>query len=327
MKVFISWSGTRSQALAEALRDWLPLVLHYTDPWLSKSDIQSGERWGVEVAKELQETNFGIICVTKDNLNSPWILFEAGALAKSMEDGRVTPLLLDLDFKEISGPLAQFQAKKADKTGIKELVSDLNKSATSSTPEERLSQLFEPLYVALGERIEAIPANTSGQKQTRPQGEILEELVSSIRSVETRVRDAMDDDGVPRRKWRRRLSPGMVMDITHSISDGPEDPIQILVFFSLFKEELPWLYELALDLYRALSAGNRVKAVAAHRKLKRALEVAERGPYFEMLGIDSRTSHMMLMDAMEIIPALRHGRFEETEVRKRTNKPAQKRAE
>ena len=67
MKIFISWSGLRSQALAEALRDWLPLVLHYAEPWLSKSDIKSGDRWSIEVAKELQETNFGVICVTREN--------------------------------------------------------------------------------------------------------------------------------------------------------------------------------------------------------------------------------------------------------------------
>ena len=65
--------------------------------------------------------------MTRENLNTPWLLFEAGALAKSMQDGRVVPLLLDLDFKEISGPLSQFQAKKADGTGIKELASSLDK--------------------------------------------------------------------------------------------------------------------------------------------------------------------------------------------------------
>jgi hypothetical protein len=86
MKIFISWSGPRSEALATALREWFPLVLHYVDPWLSKADIQVGERWGVEVAKELESCNFGVICVTKDNVNAPWILFEAGALAKSMQE-------------------------------------------------------------------------------------------------------------------------------------------------------------------------------------------------------------------------------------------------
>lgn len=126
MKIFVSWSGERSEGLAKALKEWLPLVLHFAEPWLSKSDIQAGERWSVEIAKELESTNFGILCVTKENLTSPWILFEAGALAKSMQDGRVMPLLLDIDFKEVSGPLAQFQAKKAEQAGVKELIASLN---------------------------------------------------------------------------------------------------------------------------------------------------------------------------------------------------------
>ena len=54
LKRFISWSEKRSEALASALREWLPLVLHYVEPWLSKSDIQAGERWSVEIAKELE---------------------------------------------------------------------------------------------------------------------------------------------------------------------------------------------------------------------------------------------------------------------------------
>jgi hypothetical protein len=313
VKIFVSWSGSRSQALAEALRNWLPLVLHYAKPWLSKSDIQAGDRWSIEVAKELQESNFGIICVTKDNLASPWILFESGALAKSMEDGRVIPLLLDLDFKEVSGPLAQFQAKKADQTGIRELVFGLNKSAPESEPEERLGQIFDPLYAQFGTAVDAIPASETGQKATRPQGEILEELVSSVRNVEMRVRDAMDEGFSPKRRFRRRMHPEMLMDLTHSISDGPDDPIQILVFFSLFRDDLPWLYELALDFYRAVTAGDRDQAQSTYEKLTRALDMARRGPIFEMFGMDSKMMHMALMDAREFIPMLRFGNVGEME--------------
>ena len=71
MKVFVSWSGERSQALAQALRDWLPLVLHFVEPWLSQSDIEPGERWASEVSKELGVSNFGIICVTRENTELP----------------------------------------------------------------------------------------------------------------------------------------------------------------------------------------------------------------------------------------------------------------
>jgi hypothetical protein len=307
MKIFISWSGERSQKLAEALREWLPLVLHYADPWLSRSDIQAGERWSVEVAKELQESNFGIICVTKDNLVSPWILFESGALAKSMADGRVIPLLLDLDFKEISGPLAQFQAKKADEEGIRELVISLNKAAQSPDPDERLLKIFGPLYADLGEKISAIPSSGQPTKQTRSQGEILEELVSGVRSVEMRVREIGDEEPSMRRRMRRRVHPEMLFELSHMLRRTPNDPIMILVSASLVREELPWLYELAAEAYRCINSGNKVDAAKAIDQYRSALKLASSGRMMDLFGMGSKDTIFFLRDALEFLPDFPEG--------------------
>ena len=112
MKIFLSWSGERSKSLATALRDWLPLILHYAQPWLSDKDISAGDRWGLEIGKELEESSFGIICLTQENLGAPWILFEAGALSKIVLVNSVCPYLLDVEYSDIGGPLSQFQAKR-----------------------------------------------------------------------------------------------------------------------------------------------------------------------------------------------------------------------
>ncbi len=185
MKIFISWSDSRSQALAQALRDWLPLVLHYVEPWLSETDLVAGERWTQGLAKELEASNFGIICVTRENISSPWILFEAGSLAKSLADGRVIPLLLGLEFGDIiGGPLAQFQAKKVERAGLKEVVQSINRSASQSVPDSRTNQLFDALWPKLEEEIAKIPESEVGSKPGRRQEEILEELVTSVRSLQ-----------------------------------------------------------------------------------------------------------------------------------------------
>ena len=173
MKIFISWSGERSQLLAQALHEWLPLILHYVVPWLSQANIEAGERWATEVAKELENSNFGIICVTRENVASPWILFEAGALAKSMQGSRVIPLLLDLDFRDITGPLAQFQAKKVENVGLWEIVNSINQNATPPVPEARVKQLFDALWSALEQKIAAIPKQTAVAKHARSQPEVL----------------------------------------------------------------------------------------------------------------------------------------------------------
>src|SRR5262249_46316277 len=112
MKVFISWSGERSRAVAEALRDWLPQVIQVVEPWVSVADIEKGSRWGADIAGKLAECRVGLICLTPENLFAPWLLFEAGALAKTLEQTSVCPYLLDLQFADIRDPLAQFQATR-----------------------------------------------------------------------------------------------------------------------------------------------------------------------------------------------------------------------
>lgn len=67
-------------------------VIQAVDPWMS-AELQKGARWGTEVAKTLEQSRFGIVCLTKENLNENWILFEAGALSKAT-DGNVWTLLL-----------------------------------------------------------------------------------------------------------------------------------------------------------------------------------------------------------------------------------------
>lgn len=185
MKVFIGWSGERSKALAQALHDWIPLVLHNVEPWVSEADIEAGERWGEVVAKELADSNFGIICVTRENVNSPWVLFEAGALAKTMQGSKVIPLLLDLEIRDITGPLAQFQAKKVEKHGVNEVISSINQTANSVVPEARARELFEALWPKLEREVKAIPKQPTTEKHVRPQHEILEELVVGVRSLDS----------------------------------------------------------------------------------------------------------------------------------------------
>jgi hypothetical protein len=71
--------------VAVALRDWLPSVIQAIEPWVSAEDIEKGSRWSTKIAEELQATKAGIICVTADNQNSAWLLFEADALSKTVE--------------------------------------------------------------------------------------------------------------------------------------------------------------------------------------------------------------------------------------------------
>ncbi len=126
MKVFVSWSGAASHAVAKALKDWLPNVIQAVDVFLSSEDIAKGSQWFQELGKVLDESAFGILCLTRENLCAPWVLYEAGALGKRFEQTGVVPLLIDLEVKDLVGPLAQFNAAIVDKAEIAKLVSAIN---------------------------------------------------------------------------------------------------------------------------------------------------------------------------------------------------------
>ncbi len=291
MKVFIGWSGERSQALGQALREWLPLVLHYVEPWLSETDIAAGERWAHTIAKELEASNFGIVSITRQNASSPWMHFEAGALAKSLEEGRVVPLLLDLEFKEISGPLAQFQAKKVDEEGLREVVHSINHAASEQVPEPQAVKLFEALWPKLQAEISVIPDDSGGGGPARPQSEILEELVASVRSVEATV----SEPSFKRRRYGRLggVDPFMIHEMARRSAKGPDDPILLLATASVFRDDIPWLYELGLEAYRAATASDSRRADACLGRFLQAVEGTIRGPFVEELGVHPREIMMI----------------------------------
>jgi hypothetical protein len=188
LKIFLSWSGTRSKAVAVALREWLPLVLHYAEPWLSDRDIAAGERWAVEIGKELEGTEYGVIVLTRDNLAAPWILFETGALSKAFTASAVCPYLVDVDFRDIAGPIAQFQAKKADAQSTLELITAINAKAPTPADRARVAELFSVLWPKLGAVIQDLPnVPPIAPAPARNEADVIEELVESNRRMEARL--------------------------------------------------------------------------------------------------------------------------------------------
>jgi TIR domain len=89
MNVFISWSGEPSEQLAEAIREWLPDTLTYVEPFFSPRDIEKGANWVQEMTAKLKQSGFCITALTRESLNSNWIMFEAGAISSSVEKPRI----------------------------------------------------------------------------------------------------------------------------------------------------------------------------------------------------------------------------------------------
>ena len=301
MRVFISWSGERSKGLAQAFREWLPMVLHYVDPFMSDADIDAGDRWNQVLAKELEACSYGIVCVTSENVNEPWVLFEAGALAKSLDTSKVIPVLLDLEFSDLTGPLSHFHATKLDVGGVGDVIHSLQASADSPLPEERANKQFEALWPGFKEKIEEIPDQPPTERHVRPQHEVLEDLVAGVRNLDARMRDSEEtmSDLPPSRRRRSRVHPMMFRELQHMMMEGPDDPVGLLILASLIRDDAPWLYELTVDAYR--STTERVRSSnkrAAFRRLERAVEMTMHGPMIEEWGGDPRAMDMFMHEIM-----------------------------
>ena len=189
MKLFISWSGERSRLLAEALRQWLPGVINAAEPWISSSDIDPGARWGPELARQLEATKYGILCVTAENVNAPWLLFEAGALSKYVDQSRVVPLMLDIKPTDIQGPLTQFQGIQTKEEDIHKLVTKINKAVFDAgekgVDQSIIDNSFKKWWPDLKEYIDKIPASIPKvRKNERSEREIIEEILTLVRKID-----------------------------------------------------------------------------------------------------------------------------------------------
>jgi hypothetical protein len=187
MLVFLSWSGDRSKSAALALEKWLSQVIQAVELWIS-TDIDKGLRWGPEITDRLERSRVGIIVLTPENRESPWILFEAGALSKT-KDAYVCTLLIDLTHSAVEPPLSQFQHTTCDKADLLRLLKTINAAIDSvgerSLPESTLNDVFETNWPQLDEKLKTIAAEKpSNIPPARPQGEILDEILTSVRNLE-----------------------------------------------------------------------------------------------------------------------------------------------
>lgn len=183
-KVFISWGGDLSKKLAEEVKNWLPSVLQFVKPYFTPDDIEKGTRWESNIATELATSNIGIICLTKDNINRPWILFEAGALSKNFGKSNVCTILFNIESTQITGPLTSFQATKFDKTDFKKLIKTINETGEDAKLDSKvLDEVFEMWWPKLEEKVNNIISSHKEEVKSkqRPEREILEEILQLTR--------------------------------------------------------------------------------------------------------------------------------------------------
>lgn len=286
MKVFISWSGNTSLKVAQIFREWLPLVIQSIEPYVSSEDIDKGARWSTDIAKELEDSTFGILCVTKDNIEAPWLSFEAGALSKTMEKSFVTPFLFDIKRSDVQGPILQFQSTIFEKDDIKKMVKTLNKACgEAGISDVRLDKSFDVWYPTLKKGLNELKEISShkgtdeekGTEEIGRSSEILEEILELSRDNQKLLRspDAKLYDDIEKIKesieenfkrniilyeqnrTRRKCSSMFIEEIMHMTHIGSS--YRFLMLLSLVKDDYPWIYDMGKELNDILKGENKYK--------------------------------------------------------------------
>lgn len=180
MKIFICWSGYVSKKVAKALYSWLPSVIQDLEPWMSAYDIDHGDHWDLQLTSVLSDSNFGIVCLTPENLNNPWILYEAGAISKSLKS-RTYVFLFKLTSPDVIGPLSRIQHTYINEESVYEMIKSMNRSLEDNSLEEnRLSKQFGKWWPELMNELNGISVPDVPIKP-REDREILEELLDLAR--------------------------------------------------------------------------------------------------------------------------------------------------
>jgi hypothetical protein len=223
MKVFISWSGEASNQVALALAEWIPKVLQGVEPFVSSKDIDKGATWVTTLADELKDTDFGIICLTEENLSSPWLHYEAGAIYKSVAS-RICPVLLGVSKAKVQSPLNQLQCTDLQLAEVTRLMLSMNKAAGSPVDVVQIEETVEVWWSKLEEKIKAIslPSATKsrveGKEPKKPEPELeemIEEVLRRLRNLEHSVDIGNSREIRRAREFAPGLGSGLMSMIRH----------------------------------------------------------------------------------------------------------------
>lgn len=189
MKLFISWSGEFSKKVAERLSLWIPTIIQSVETFYSPDDIAKGENWSTQLDEALDACNFGIICLTPENIKAPWIHFEAGALSKSM-NSRISSVLLGVDPSDLKGPLTRYQNTIFEREDFFRLFQSINNANDAPLRPDILKNAFDNAWEKLQAEIRAIiesyaTSSESGEDNARRDSndDALQEILRLVRKM------------------------------------------------------------------------------------------------------------------------------------------------
>lgn len=316
--VFIS-HDSRDADMAEAFANLLTDVSAGTLKSFRSSDkkgtsgIEFGTEWYTAIMSQLDDATDVVALLTQRSIDRPWILYEAG-VAKGKLDTNVLGIALGVPLDKVSsGPFGQFQNCADDEESLTKLVMQLLNRNPDAAPRQEAVQRQVKVFSETAAKIlqgkdngtTKLPANTDESNIAK----LFEETKIMIRElpsrVDERVRVASRRNGV---KLGRKFHPMMFEEILHHpqfSSKGDGGALGWLIFISTIRDDIPWLYEAGLELYRALRSKKMSAIMEARDRFMHLSDFTFQGPLFQEF-IDRRDEdfHFFFRYSTEILDRL-----------------------
>jgi hypothetical protein len=296
--VFIS-HDTRDAELAEALADLVADVSVGTVKSFRSSDnkgtsgIEFGENWYTAILAKLGEATDVIAILTTNSVDRPWILYEAGIAAGKLNT-RVIGITLGVPLaRATTGPFGQFQNSTDEEEPLTKLMMQLLRRNPDAAPREEAVRMQVKIFRDRAKKIlekRGTPEEPNDTSDEQNIAKMFEEVKEMVRELPERLDErvvSLSRRTPPRRA--RRFSPVMFDELMHHpafrrTKDG--QATAWLVFLSLIRDDLPWLYEPGMELYRAIRSGKAADIQKARENLIAISELSRRSEFLNEFTSD-----------------------------------------
>lgn len=327
--VFVS-HDSRDADIAEAFANLLSDVSAGTLKSFRSSDkkgnsgIEFGAEWYTSIMSQLEDATDVVALLTARSINRPWILYEAG-VAKGKLETTVLGLALGVPLDKVStGPFGQFQNCSDDEDSLTRLVMQLLQRNPDASPREEAVRMQVKLFIqSLSKILDTKPkkANVDSGSEEQNVAKLFEEVKAMVRELPDRVDDKVRS--ATRRtpeRMLRRFHPKMLDEMLFlpSSAGRRERASTLLVVLSLAKEDVPWLHEAGMEIYRAMIANDHLLVNAAHKQFKFITEMVMHGPLRRAFHSDDEESIMMARYLPDIIDRIVNEYLISVPIRRRT---------
>ena len=198
--------------------------------------------------------------------------------------------------------VAQIRALEEDPSDLETPISvslDLQILRQSEKPEERSLADLLSAVADLRAGMAKLDARIGGDDEDG----VLDEIKGRLRSIHRSLDQPLDRPFSVSSMRRGRIRPMALRQFTF---DGPHrNPwIGVLVIASLFRDWLPWIYDLGIEAYRGLREG-RSDAQEQLEEFARIIDFAIHGPLGDELLGRSRSRHMLMESVEPMLMELR----------------------